>query len=146
MTINIIVLGASSGIAIETARIWAGRGARLFLFARHNQKLDAVAQDLRARGATSVSTAVADLDLIEDHGALLDRAWKELGEVQTVFVAYGSLPDQALCENDSLAALKALHNNFSSVACLCLEASKRLIQQGAGTLAVELAQGGQGGQ
>jgi NAD(P)-dependent dehydrogenase (short-subunit alcohol dehydrogenase family) len=68
---KILVLGATSGIAEATCRIWASRGDSLFLVARNPEKLAAVAADLRARGAGFVDTAVADLDDTEAHPALL---------------------------------------------------------------------------
>ena len=70
---KILVLGATSGIAEATCRIWAEQGARLFLVARNAQKLAAVAADLRTRGASYVDTAVADLDDTDQHPALLKR-------------------------------------------------------------------------
>jgi len=64
---KILVLGATSGIAEATCRIWATHGASLFLVARKPQKLAAVAADLRTRGASYVDTAVADLDEERSH-------------------------------------------------------------------------------
>ena len=57
---KILVLGATSGIAEATCRLWAAQGASLFLVARNREKLDAVAADLKTRGAAYVDTAVAD--------------------------------------------------------------------------------------
>src|ERR1700720_2293657 len=59
---KILVLGATSGTAEATCRIWASQGASLFLVARNAEKLAAVAADLKTRGASYVDTAVADLD------------------------------------------------------------------------------------
>ena len=55
---KILVLGATSGIAEATCRIWASQGASLFLIARNPEKLAAVAADLRARGASFVDTTM----------------------------------------------------------------------------------------
>ena len=49
--IRVLVVGATSAIATETARIYATYGARLFLAARNADRLQAVAADLRTRGA-----------------------------------------------------------------------------------------------
>ncbi len=48
---KILVLGATSGIAEATCRIWARDGASLFLVGRNAAKLEVVAADLRVRGA-----------------------------------------------------------------------------------------------
>ncbi len=54
--LKVLVLGATSGIAEATCRIWAAQGASLFLVARNAEKLAAVAADLQARGASYVDT------------------------------------------------------------------------------------------
>ena len=53
MTRNIIIVGATSGIAQAVARRYAHKGARLFLVAKDAVKVQAVAADLRARGASA---------------------------------------------------------------------------------------------
>ncbi|MGI4981449.1 MAG: SDR family NAD(P)-dependent oxidoreductase, partial [Janthinobacterium lividum] len=42
-----LVLGATSGIAEATCRIWAAQGANLFLVGRSTERVEAVAADLR---------------------------------------------------------------------------------------------------
>src|ERR1700679_2019223 len=71
---KILVLGATSGIAKATCRIWAAQGESLFLVARNPEKLAAVAADLKVRGASYVDTAVADLDDTDKHPDLLAHA------------------------------------------------------------------------
>jgi short-subunit dehydrogenase len=59
--VKILVLGATSAIAQAAARVWAARGEELTLVARSPEKLQAVADDLRARGG-KVETIVHDLN------------------------------------------------------------------------------------
>ena len=53
---KILVLGATSGIAEATCRIWAAQGASLFLVARNPEKLAAVAADLQSPRRSPSST------------------------------------------------------------------------------------------
>ncbi|WP_255462382.1 SDR family NAD(P)-dependent oxidoreductase [Granulicella sp. WH15] len=76
---KILVLGATSGIAEATCRIWATEGASLFLVARNAEKLAAVAADMKTRGAAFVDSAVVDLDDTDQHPALLSHAINSLG-------------------------------------------------------------------
>ncbi len=85
---RVLVLGATSAIAQEVARLYAARGAALFLVGRNQERLRAVADDLRVRGA-KVETAVADLDDPAGHEELLARA----APLEVVFLAYGILGD-----------------------------------------------------
>jgi decaprenylphospho-beta-D-erythro-pentofuranosid-2-ulose 2-reductase len=88
---KILVLGATSGIAEATCRIWASQGASLFLVGRNAEKLATVAADLRTRGASYVDTAVADLDDTDKHPALLAHAINSLTGMDIAYLAHGVL-------------------------------------------------------
>ena len=57
---TVLITGASSGIGAELARAYARRGTKLLLLARRRELLDALAAELRMRGAT-VSVYEADV-------------------------------------------------------------------------------------
>ncbi len=133
---KILVLGATSGIAEATCRIWAAQGASLFLVARNAEKLAAVAADLKTRGAIYVDTAVADLDNTDQHPALLAHAINSLTGMDIAYLAHGILGDQAAAEKDFEAAAQILHTNFISAVSLLTWLANFCVQRHAGTLAV----------
>ena len=68
-----LVTGASSGIGLELARIFAERGNDLVLVARNNKKLVEIADDLRSRyqikayaGSLNLNDRDAPLQLCEE--------------------------------------------------------------------------------
>ncbi|MGB0125221.1 MAG: SDR family NAD(P)-dependent oxidoreductase, partial [Silvibacterium sp.] len=91
----VLALGATSAIAEATLRLFAERGARFFLVARSQDKLDSVAADLLTRGASGVATHVMDLDDTAAHPALLAAAAQSLGTIEMALLAHGILGDQA---------------------------------------------------
>jgi decaprenylphospho-beta-D-erythro-pentofuranosid-2-ulose 2-reductase len=133
---KILVLGATSGIAEATCRIWAAQGASLFLVARNGEKLAAVAADLKTRGAAYVDTAVSDLDNTEQHPALLAHAINSRGGMDVAYLAHGILGDQALAEQDFETAAQILHTNFVSVVSLLTWLANFCVQRHSGVLAV----------
>ena len=137
MTIKrILIIGATSAIATATARRYAAHGAAFHLVARDGEHLMTVARDLELRGASKVSTAVADLLDADQHAMLIDAAVAELGTFDLVLIAHGVLPDQRRCEFDP-AALRAVFavNTLSTLSLLTLIAN-RCETQGHGTIAV----------
>ena len=53
--LRVLILGAVSGIAQATARLYAAEGAILGLAGRNTGRLATIADDLRVRGATQIS-------------------------------------------------------------------------------------------
>jgi decaprenylphospho-beta-D-erythro-pentofuranosid-2-ulose 2-reductase len=133
---KILVLGATSGIAEATCRIWAFQGASLFLVARNAEKLAAVAADLKTRGASYVDTAVADLDDTDQHPALLAHAVNSLTGMDIAYLAHGVLGDQTEAERDFNTAAQILHTNFVAPVSLLTWLANFCVQRRAGTLAV----------
>ena len=143
---RILVLGATSGIAEATCRIWATEGARLFLVARNAEKLQAVAQDLRVRGASYVDTAVADLDDTASHPAMLANAINSLEGMDVAYMAHGLLGDQAAGEADFEVAAQIIHTNFVSAVSLLTWLANYCVTRHSGTLAVISSVAGERGR
>lgn len=133
---RILLLGATSGIATATARIFAGRGARFFLVARNRDKLTSVAQDLMVRGASAAETWVTDLDDVSLHEAMLAAAAERLGEIDLALIAHGLLGDQTMAEENFAAAGAVLHTNLISPISLATWLANYFRSRGQGTLAV----------
>ncbi len=133
---RILVLGATSGIAEACCRLWAERGDRLYLVGRNAERLQAVAADLRTRGASYVDTAVVDLDNTSTHPAILAHAINSLAGLDIAFVAAGLLGDQARAERNFEEAGQILHTNLVVVASLLTWLANYCAQRHAGTLAV----------
>jgi decaprenylphospho-beta-D-erythro-pentofuranosid-2-ulose 2-reductase len=133
---KILVLGATSGIAEATCRIWAAQGACLFLVARNPEKLAAVAADLKVRGASYVDTAVADLDDTDKHAELLAHAVNSLTGMDIAYLAHGILGDQTEAERDFNSAAQIIHTNFMAPVSLLTWLANFCVQRHAGTLAV----------
>ncbi len=133
--LRVLILGAGSGIAQATARLYAGEGAAIGLAGRNLERLAEIAADLRARGAVQVETFDVDFAMSEASPALALMADK-LGGLDHVILAYGILGDQALAERDPVAAQSIIDVNFRSAAGWCLAVADMLQRQGNGSLVV----------
>lgn len=109
---RIIIIGATSAIAEQCARLWVQGGAvDLTLVGRHLERTERVAADLRVRSPGSVIHALVTnfIDPISIR-QLVDGIVAE-GPVHIVLIAHGSLPDQTICQQNLIASHDALTVN-----------------------------------
>ena len=98
-------------------------------------RVEAIAADLRVRGATQVETFVADCAQA-DATSLVKRIVEMLGGLDVALLAYGVLGDQAQFERDPDAMADLLHVNFTSAAAWCQAIAAVLERQRSGALLV----------
>ena len=87
----ILITGASSGIGEGLARALAGAGAKVLLGARRTDRLEALADELRARGAV-VETAALDVTDRAEMQAFAQRALALWGRVDVLINNAGIMP------------------------------------------------------
>lgn len=75
-----IITGASSGIGLATARLFAAHGAALVLNARGADALESAVAEIRQAGGTVVAVA-GDVALPETHARLVDTALQHFGRL-----------------------------------------------------------------
>jgi decaprenylphospho-beta-D-erythro-pentofuranosid-2-ulose 2-reductase len=133
---RIFIFGATSAIAEATARRFAADGHSFFLAARDRDKLKALADDLRVRGAAKVTTAVADALEFGRHPALVQAANQDLGGLDTALIAHGILPDQKSCEESFEPVRQAFEINALGAMSVLTVVANQFETQGFGTIVV----------
>jgi len=136
MSRKIVIFGATSAMAMESAKIWATRKSELCLIARSKEKLEVLKKDLITRGALKVSILTSDLSEIQKHQEILSKVYTDLPELDTVLIAYGTLSDQKKCQKSSEETLSELTINFLSVISLVTNLANHFEKRGQGDIAV----------
>jgi decaprenylphospho-beta-D-erythro-pentofuranosid-2-ulose 2-reductase len=112
---KIVVMGATSAIALATIRLFARDGHDLFLVGRNSSRLATIVQDLRLRSTGKILYQVCDMSNTDQHDTLFQQIQQEFGDPDMMLIAYGSLPDQKMCEASFDNTREALQINFISV-------------------------------
>ena len=133
---RVAIIGATSSLAHETAKCFATNGAELFLVARNAEKLQAVADDLKVRGAPRVETYVLDLNDLDRHEEMLNTAVQTLQGLDRLLIAHGTLGDQRKCELSVPETLKELNTNLLSIISLLTLSANYFEQEKRGCIAV----------
>lgn len=132
---KVMIIGATSAIAIEAAKVFASEGASLFLVARHPDKLRAVADDLRSRMA-KVDTFVGDVNDFHEHQNAIEEADRSMGGIEGVLIAHGTLSDQEKCQQDVDEMLGEFSTNCLSFLAYLTLLGNYFEKRGAGCIAV----------
>ncbi len=130
---HVLVLGATSAIAAEAARIYAERGDRLHLVGRDAEKLAQVAARCNR---TLVTTEQADFAELDQNDAVVRNAIATLGRVDVVLIAHGLLGDQLASERSFAAAELILRVNFTSVVSLLIPLANHVEEARSGRIGV----------
>ena len=115
---KVVILGATSAIALAVARQLAHRACELLLVARSSERLAQVQTDLEVRGAACVLIFAADPSDVAQHAAILACASDRLPEFDTVLLAYGSMHDQKLAATSIEILREEIQVDFVSAAAI----------------------------
>lgn len=129
-------MGATSAIAQSTARLLAARGDSLYLVGRRADTLEAIAADLKVRGAPQVGFEVLDANDLPSLPVMLTRATQALGGLDTVLIAHGTLSNQKACEASPELTVQELTTNAISTVVLLTAVAQQFEQHKAGTIVV----------
>lgn len=143
---NVVFLGATKGMGQALARKMATRGDRCFLLGRTTEALDECGRDIAVRGGEFVGHAHCDLEDSSTFGPALEKAWYELGTVDTIVVTAGLFATQEELEADASLAERLTRINFTNTVVFCEESRRRLLSAGGGTLCVFSSVAGERGR
>ncbi len=131
---RILIVGATSAIAIATARLLAQRGDHLVLAGRNMQRLQTLSQDLRVRGAAGTEIVVFDALTDKDYQSFAKQAWGE--GLDMLLIAHGTMPEQTSVQDDPQAIGREMQVNAVSVMALLAAFASRFEARSQGSIVV----------
>ncbi len=134
---RIVIIGATSTIAEHCARLWVtDTPVNLTLVGRDADKTERVAADLQVRSTQSV-IQVLTVDFINPLAIQqLVEGIVDEGRVDIVLIAHGSLPDQAVCQQDLSVCHQELTINGVSPVLFAEAFAGHMQKANQGTLAI----------
>ena len=133
-TKNIVIVGATSGIAEHCARIWLqNHPANLTLIGRNAARTEKVAADLQVRSPESVIRIVETDFLNPDAIQQTVEDIAATGAIDIVLIAQGSLTEQLDCQTDLNVCKESLEVNGISPVLFAEAFAGHLANAGQGT-------------
>ncbi len=140
---RVLILGATSAVASEVARIHASKGARIHLVGRNEAKLSAVAEacasvttSVTSNVTSAITSQAADFSDLASCERVVRDAFEALGTIDIALIAHGELSDQLETEKAFAAAERAITVNFTSVVALLIPLANRFEGEGRGSIGV----------
>lgn len=145
---RVAIVGATSAIALHTARQFAGvEHASFFLVGRNQERLETIAADLKAHGATQCATHVCEFRDPAVAAACPAQVVAALGgPIDLFLIAHGSLTDETRAATDLIYADAEIDNNYASAVRFASAAAGLLREQKLGQLAVLTSVAGERGR
>ncbi|MCX5580840.1 SDR family oxidoreductase [Kaistia terrae] len=129
-----IVTGASSGIGLAAANLFAAEGAALVLNARGSEALEAAAEAIRRQGGKAFAV-VGDVSQPETHEALTQAALREFGGLDIAINNAGLVGPIAPLAEISVEAWEAtLAANLTSAFLASRRQIPAMLQRGGGSI------------
>ncbi len=130
-----LILGASSPIAREFARLAAMGGADIVLAGRDHDDLDSTAADIRLRSGRAASVVEFDALDLASHEAFVRRVAQQGEGKLGVFVAFGFMPSQAEIDSAPELGAHVITANFTGAVSI-LQWLKPVLEEHKGVVVV----------
>lgn len=133
---TVLIIGATSAIAEETAKLYAAEGYRLVLWARREAAMKSMEGNLKVLGAKEVHSRVIDLNDADVHRVAFEETIEQMGDVDIVLIAHGLMHDQLDVQDDFNAFETSLVTNYISYVSLLTVMAPWFEQKKAGNIGV----------
>src|SRR5690606_39155674 len=130
---RILIIGATSSVAANVARLCARTGNKLYLLGRSEEKLTRLREELAGQ---VVGSQALDFNDCARNAPAIERAYSALGGIDIALIAHGLLGDQERSEHDFEEAELTITTNYTSVISQLIVLANLLEKQGRGCIGV----------
>ncbi len=133
---KIMIFGAASAIASETAKCFAKEGADLFLVDLNLDRLNTVKNDILVTGGkANIEVMAFDATNFEGHNDLINSAIEKMGGLDALLIAHGTLPSQEKLNQNPKDIVREFNINGLSVISLASFAANYFEEKKSGCIA-----------
>jgi decaprenylphospho-beta-D-erythro-pentofuranosid-2-ulose 2-reductase len=143
---KILIIGACSAIAQETAKCFARDGAMLYLADLKIERLETVRNDITAQFPVEIFIEQFDPSEFDKHENIFRYAENTIGGLDAVLIAYGTLPDQLNIQQNVGEIIKEFTLNCTSIISVATHAANYFEKRQNGCIAVISSVAGERGR
>ncbi|QRG70279.1 SDR family oxidoreductase [Brevibacillus choshinensis] len=133
---NILIIGATSGIAKSIAYQYAKQNHSLILAGRDHGEMERLASDIRIRHRVPVCVKKYHAEAYDEHSGFFASCLEEPGMLGGMILAYGYMEDHQSAQADFRLAKQIIEVNFLSCVSILETAARYFEQERSGFIAV----------
>lgn len=131
---NILIIGASSGIGRECAHVFSSEGHSVICSSRDKDELSNLVCDLSIRYNYKAYAVPLDLTQLTCINNFVKEIYSIFQKLDCVIITAGTMPPDGVDYSDQNALLNTAMTNYIGIAALINDISKRMTEVSAGTI------------
>ena len=131
---NVLIIGASSGIGREAAHVFTREGHNVICSSRDEHELSDLASDLQVRYDCEAYAVPVDLTQISMVTSFVEQVFQIFETLNCVIVTAATMPNDERPYYDQKELLNTAMTNYLGIAAVLNEISRRMMKFKAGTI------------
>ena len=131
---NVLIIGASSGIGKECAHIFSKNGHNVICGSRDGEELDNLVSDLKIRYCGNAYALRIDLTQLSTINTYVDDIYTIFTELDCVVVTAATMPPEGAEYFDKEALFDTTMTNYIGIAAILNKLSQRMMKASKGTI------------
>ncbi len=131
---NVVIVGASSGIGREVAYVFSQKGHHVVCGSRDDEELNYLVSDPRIRYGNEAHAVPIDLNAPDSIKAFLEHTYQIFSAVDCIVVTAGTMPANEMEYHDEDGLQYTTMVNYTGIALILNEISRHMVENGRGLI------------
>ena len=131
---NVLVIGASSGIGRESAHVFSREGHNVICSSRDEEELGYLVSDLKIRYNCQVNEIPVDLTQISSINNFIKKIYEIFQTLNCVIVTAATMPANETPYYDQKALINTTMTNYVGISLVLNETSQKMVKNNSGTI------------
>lgn len=131
---NVLIIGASSGIGRETAHVFSREGHNVICSSRDEGELQYLVSDLQIRYNNQVYSFLVDLTEISSIKSLINNVFNIFNRIDCAVVTAATMPANDMPYHNEYGLMNTTMTNYTGIALALNEISQRMVNNNSGTI------------
>lgn len=131
---NVLIIGASSGVGRECARVFSSEGHNLICSSRDEEELGYLVSDLKIRYGSKAYAVPVDLTETSSINNFIKEIYEIFQTLNCVIVTAATMPANEMPYYDQKALINTTMTNYVGISLVLNEISPKMVNNNSGTI------------